>query len=471
MLFNSWQFAIFFPVVTLAYFGLPHRTRWAWLLAASAYFYAVFVPAFLAILGLSIVIDYVAGIVIEDASPKLRRPALIVSLLANIGLLAIFKYGAFAWENVSMAASWFGADLPMIPRLMLPIGLSFHTFQAMSYTIEVYRGRQRAERHLGVYALYVMFYPQLVAGPIERPQNLLHQFREPHAFDYDRVRDGLLRMAWGLIKKVVIADRLAAAADAVFDLPTAHSGLAPALGVICFGIQIYCDFSGYSDIAIGAASVMGFTLMENFQRPYFARSIPEFWSRWHISLSTWFKDYVYIPLGGNRVGAPRRCANLLIVFLISGLWHGANWTFVVWGAYHGILMILAVLLGGRVRLPDIVKRLSTFALVSVGWVFFRADSLSAAVGLLSQCTLGVAEVLRGYSSTALWTLPVPAWEIVLCIGALLAIEAWQQLRNFEIRKLLLGMSLPVRWAAYEAAILLLVFFGHWGSQAFIYFQF
>jgi D-alanyl-lipoteichoic acid acyltransferase DltB (MBOAT superfamily) len=472
MLFNSSQFAIFFPIVTLGYFWLPHRFRWQWLLVASCYFYAAFIPAFLAILGLSIAIDYVAGIAIEDAPKRWRRPALVVSILANVGLLAVFKYGAFAWENAAAVGQYCGMALPPFPSLILPIGLSFHTFQAMSYTIEVYRGTQKAERHLGIYALYVLFYPQLVAGPIERPQNLLHQFRDMHVFDYDRVREGLLRIVWGLVKKVVIADRLAIAADALFYDTASQRGLGPVLSIVCFAFQIYCDFSGYTDIALGCARIMGFNLMENFRQPYFAQSITDFWTRWHISLSTWFKDYVYIPLGGNRAGTPRWYANLFIVFLISGLWHGANWTFIVWGAYHGLLMVLAVVLRGRVPLPALCKVAGTFCLVCVGWVFFRAESLAKASEVFVHCGSELLMIAAGERLTlGLDRLGVPVWEIGVAIAGLLTAEWYQVARHQSLFRRILAARWSVRWATYEIAFLLLVLAGKWGNKTFIYFQF
>ncbi len=332
MLFNSWQFLIFFPVITTLYFVLPHKYRWFLLLVASCVFYAAFVPAYLLILGATIIIDYVAGIYIEKNLGKRRLLFLIISVAANVGTLAFFKYFNFFNDNVSYLAHFIGWNYPIQSlKILLPIGLSFHTFQAMSYTIEVYRGHQKAEKHLGIYALYVMFYPQLVAGPIERPQNLIHQFYEQHKFEYQRVADGLKLMAWGMFKKVVIADRLSILVNQVYGNPTEFTGFPLILATVLFAFQIYCDFSGYSDIAIGAAQVMGFKLMDNFNRPYFSKSIGEFWKRWHISLSTWFKDYVYIPLGGNKVGKWHWQFNIFLVFLISGLWHGANWTYVIWG--------------------------------------------------------------------------------------------------------------------------------------------
>ena len=398
MLFNSLAFLLFFPVVTGLYFALPHRWRAPLLLAASCVFYMAFVPAYIAILAFTIVVDYVAGIAIERAAGRARRWALGASIVANVGVLAVFKYYGFLATNLTSLGHALGLA-PVFPalRMLLPIGLSFHTFQAMSYTIEVYRGAQRAERSLLTYALYVMFYPQLVAGPIERPQNLLHQFREPHRFEYARVRDGLLRMAVGMFKKVVLADTLAAQVNRVYEHPHAFGGPPLVVATVFFAFQIYWDFAGYSDIAIGSAQVMGFRLMENFRTPYFARSVGEFWRRWHVSLSTWFKDYVYIPLGGSRTTTARHYANLLTVFAVSGLWHGASWTYVVWGLLHGTYLVVgdatrplrsaALRRLGLDRDRGVVRvgaTLTTFVLVTIAWVFFRATTFEQAWYVLSH---------------------------------------------------------------------------------------
>ena len=388
MLFNSFHFVFFFLIVTSAYFILPHKYRWLLLLLSSCYFYMAFVPIYILILGFTIVVDYFAGILIENAQGKKRKLYLIYSLVANIGVLCVFKYYNFINTNIGFLLKGFAVDNP-IPYLsiLLPIGLSFHTFQAMSYTIEVYRGHQKAERHFGIYSLYVMFYPQLVAGPIERPQNLLYQFRQKYNFDYDRVVSGLKLMLWGIFKKLVIADRLAIYVNAVYNNSHHHSGLSLLVATIFFAFQIYCDFSGYSDIAIGASRVMGFTLMTNFNRPYFSKSIAEFWKRWHISLSTWFKDYLYISLGGNKVSIPRWYLNLFIVFLVSGLWHGANFTFIAWGAINGFYLVFALVtqkyrnkanalfLDKIPVLKSTVQIGCTFLLCCFAWIFFRATSM------------------------------------------------------------------------------------------------
>jgi alginate O-acetyltransferase complex protein AlgI len=301
MLFNSIEFAFFFPVVTFLFFLLPHRFRWLLLLLASCFFYMFFKPVYILILLFTILIDYFAGLLMaKQAEKKKRKRILLMSIVANVGILVVFKYYNFVAENFQLALDSMHktGHIPLL-HMLLPIGLSFHTFQAMSYTIEVYRGNQKPEKHLGIYALYVMFYPQLVAGPIERPQNILHQFHEEKKFSYENMRYGLVMMAWGLFKKVVIADRLALFVNHVYGSPFKYQGLPLITGTVFFAFQIYCDFSGYSDIARGSARCMGYDLMQNFDRPYRSKSIAEFWTRWHISLSTWFRDYLYIPLGGT----------------------------------------------------------------------------------------------------------------------------------------------------------------------------
>jgi alginate O-acetyltransferase complex protein AlgI len=301
MLFNSLLFFCFFLIVTPAYFLLEHKHRWKLLLAASCYFYMTFIPVYILILSLTIVVDYFAGILIERSTGKRRRHFLVLSIVANVGVLAFFKYFNFFNDSLSFLLGDFGYQ-NQIPHsnILLPIGLSFHTFQAMSYTMEVYRGNQKAEKHFGIYALYVMFYPQLVAGPIERPQNILPQLHAKKEFNYNDVVEGLKLILWGLFKKVVIADRLSIYVDTIYNNPADHGSITLITATVFFTFQIYCDFSGYSDIALGCARVMGFRLMVNFRRPYLAKSFREFWSRWHISLSSWFRDYLYIPLGETK---------------------------------------------------------------------------------------------------------------------------------------------------------------------------
>jgi D-alanyl-lipoteichoic acid acyltransferase DltB (MBOAT superfamily) len=378
---------VFFPVVTILYWILPHKFRWLHLLIASCIFYAAFVPIYLLILVGTIVIDYIAGIVIERTEGKQKKMYLALSVITNVGILCVFKYYNFFLDNIYSLFHSLNITAHPIPYLsmILPIGLSFHTFQAMSYTIEVYRGKQKAERHFGIYALYVMFYPQLVAGPIERPQNVLHQFHEKHTFDSMQFFDGLRLMLWGFFKKLVIADRLAIYVSGVYGHADQYHYLNLIIATIFFSVQIYCDFSGYSDIALGTAKTMGYELMVNFNRPYFANNIKEFWKRWHISLSTWFRDYLYISLGGNRVSVARIYLNTAIVFLISGFWHGASWNFVIWGALHTVYILLYNFKTDilKFKLPNkpLTNAFSwvfTFCLVALAWVFFRANTTAEA---------------------------------------------------------------------------------------------
>ena len=333
MLFNSFAFLIFFPLVCLLYFVLPYKYRWIFLLIASYYFYMNWQPVYAVLIFASTVITYYAGVKIDKTeNKKTRKGYLIASLLINFGILFIFKYYSFINNSVFDALDYFGIRWP-IPNfdILLPVGISFYTFQAVGYTIDVYRGQLKAEKNFGIYALFVSFFPQLVASPIERASNLLPQFREKFGFNSSRAISGLRQMLWGYFMKVVVADRMAMYVNAAYNNVGPHNGTTLLVTTLLFVVQIYCDFGGYSNIAIGAARIMGFTLMENFKRPYFAISVGDFWKRWHISLSAWFRDYVYIPLGGNRVRPLRHLLNLFITFLVSGLWHGARWTFVAWG--------------------------------------------------------------------------------------------------------------------------------------------
>lgn len=484
MLFNSIHFLFFFSIVTTLYFAFPYSKRWFLLLVSSCYFYMAFVPIYILILGFTIVIDYFAGIYIEKAPKEKKKRLLILSLVANLGVLAFFKYYNFLSENLSFLFHGFGMEqsLPYL-GIVLPIGLSFHTFQAMSYTIEVYRGHQKAEHHFGIYALYVMFYPQLVAGPIERPQNLLHQFRCKFDFQYDRVTSGLRLMLWGLFKKVVIADRLARVVDAVYDKPEQFDAPALAIATVFFAFQIFCDFSGYSDMAIGAARVMGFKLMTNFNKPYQSRSVHEFWKRWHISLSSWFRDYLYIPLGGNRVVIPRWYLNLFIVFVISGLWHGANWTFIIWGALHGFYLIFSLItqkLRDRVgrllyldRLP-FLSILLTFLLVCFAWIFFRANNVTSGIYISKTVLFGGENLWNGLFNpiSVLQNLGISSKGFLLSISLIVFLEAVHYLQTkINITTLFLRQPVFVRWAVYYGVILAIIFLGVFENRQFIYFQF
>jgi D-alanyl-lipoteichoic acid acyltransferase DltB (MBOAT superfamily) len=469
MVFNSLQFLVFFGIVTSAYFLLANKYRWALLLLASCYFYMAFVPIYLGILGLTIVIDYFAGIYLERFQGGAKKIFLACSLMANLGVLAIFKYYFFFTDNFNSLANYFSVPVHFpVLNFLLPIGLSFHTFQAMSYTIEVYRGNQKAERNFGIYSLYVMFYPQLVAGPIERPQNLIHQFYEKHVWDTARVKSGLLQMMQGFFKKVVIADRLAMVVDPAYANLSNQSSLNLIIASIFYSFQIYCDFSGYSDIAIGASKVMGFQLMNNFNAPYTAKSIPDFWRRWHISLSTWFKDYVYFSLGGNRVSVPRWYINIMIVFILSGFWHGASWNFVIWGALHGIFQLIGLTLN-RI-FPSLAAdqrksaggiwlyRLFTFLLVTIAWVFFRIPKFG-------DIQIYFRQIAQGTFSDPIslaFNMNELLFSMLLIIGLYL-----YDLKRDKIKV----DSVQLFWPIIAGLTFLIYFFGVFNMKQFIYFQF
>ncbi len=387
MLFNSLTFLVFFPVVTIGYYTLPHRLRWFFLLIVSCLFYMYFIPVYILILFITIAIDYAAGLYIERSSGRAKRRYLIISILSTCLVLFAFKYYNFFIDNVNTLALVIGWNYSLTAlQIILPIGLSFHTFQSLSYVIEVYRGHQKAEANFGVYSLYVMYYPQLVAGPIERPQNLLHQFKRVHHFRFVNFYRGLRLMVYGFFMKLVVADRLAVYVDAVYNNSEKHNGVTLALATIFFAFQIYCDFAGYSSIAIGASRMMGISLMTNFRRPYLAASVSAFWRRWHISLSTWFKDYLFISLGGSRVESKVKLYfNLILTFVISGFWHGANWTFVIWGALNGLYLIVEQATGlNQIRRTSYLRSMVVFSLIGVSWIFFRSVSVDQSLSIIKS---------------------------------------------------------------------------------------
>ena len=488
MLFNSLEFALFFPIVTILFFMLPHKFRWFLLLAASCFFYMFFKPIYILILILTIVIDYFAGIwIAKTEDKKKRKRLLLLSIVANVGVLVVFKYYNFLVDNINIVMNTLHTTgkIPML-NIILPIGLSFHTFQAMSYTIEVYRGNQKPEKHFGIYALYVMFYPQLVAGPIERPQNVLHQFHEVKKFNYENFRSGLVLMAWGFFKKCVIADRLSLFVSDVYGNTHSYKGIPIIISTIFFAIQIFCDFSGYSDIAIGSAKCMGYNLMTNFDRPYLSTSISEFWRRWHISLSTWFRDYVYIPLGGSRVKKSRWYFNLIIVFTVSGIWHGANWTFVIWGFLHGIYLIsenelftkFPAIKNATSNIAMFTKRFVVFALACLAWVFFRATNAADAFYLIKNSVAEIPSQIKSLLGNNLdakihllyinQTFAELMTALVF-IGIMILIHHNQKSKNFD--QWLLAKSKPARWAFYYFLVISFVCFGVFNRTDFIYFQF
>ncbi|MBL7764514.1 MAG: MBOAT family protein [Chitinophagaceae bacterium] len=462
MLFNSLQFLLFFVVVSGIYYALPLKARWIWLLLAGCYFYAVQVPAYIFLLLATILIDYLTGLGMQAVDlQSLRKTILIISILSNLSILFFFKYFNFWIENLQTLSGFFGnrAHYETL-SLMLPIGLSFHTFQSMSYSIELYHKRIRAERNPVVFALYVMFFPQLVAGPIERPQHLLTQLRVKQAFKPDQIKRGFLLLGWGMIKKVVISDRLALYSNEVFAHYPAYSFLAVLLAILFFSIQIYCDFSGYSDMARGAANVLGYDLMVNFNLPYFAKSLREFWTRWHISLSTWFRDYVYIPLGGNRKSSMRYTGNILLVFFLSGLWHGSSWNFILWGMFHGVMMVTQHIL----RKNGLVWRghqnwsvLFNFIFVSFTWIFFRTETPKDAWGMVIHLLTFQTGELHPY----LIPFAQMGFGLMLIIGLGL-MEKYRLTKFLDIR----NFSFKVITCA-----LMIYFLGVFNESLFIYFQF
>ncbi|WP_242836580.1 MBOAT family O-acyltransferase [Clostridium sp. BNL1100] len=439
-----------------------------------------FVPRYILILGITIVVDYFAGIIISRMQGKSKRIFLIVSLITNIGMLFVFKYFNFFNENIKHLSDLLNWNYPISSlSIILPIGLSFHTFQSMSYIIEVYRGKQEPEKHFGIYALYVMYYPQLVAGPIERPQNMLWQFHKEHSFDAQRVSDGLKLTAWGFFKKIVIADNLALVVNSVYGNPTSVNGFSLVIATYFFAFQIFCDFSGYTDIARGASRVMGIELMQNFKRPYFSKTISEFWRRWHISLSSWFTDYVYIPLGGNRCAKWKWFHNTMIVFLLSGLWHGANWTYVIWGGLNGFYLVFAIIsknIRGKItkwtgidKFPNVnkmVKVFCTFNLICFSWIFFRASSFTEAVTIIKRIFMDFSLKID------IGRAGVSRYQLSLCFGVivlLLAVQLFQ--RNKKIINELNTQHVVYRWIIYYSALIFIIIFGVFNTSSFIYFQF
>lgn len=395
MIFNSIEFAVFLPIVfALYWFVLKNKFKAQnlFLLAASYFFYGWWDWRFLSLLFLSSAIDYTVGFYLDKTdNPVLRKRLLLVTISVNLIILGVFKYFNFFAESLVELLAKFHVEAGFTTlKIILPVGISFYTFQSMAYVIDVYRKEIKASKDFFTFLAFVSFFPQLVAGPIQRAKHLLPQFHQARIFKYDIAVTGLRLILYGLFKKVVIADNLATFVDEVFSHPEIYSGWVSITAVLFFAIQIYCDFSGYSDIAIGTARLFGFDLTENFRTPYFALSLREFWQRWHISLSTWFRDYLYIPLGGNRKGEARQYFNLFITFVISGLWHGANFTFIIWGFIHGACMVMEdfVKLRTKFVLPALIKWSITFSIVFFAWIFFRAKNLTDAITIIQSLTHG-----------------------------------------------------------------------------------
>lgn len=498
MLFHSLEFLIFFAVVVPGYFMLPARLKTFWLFAASYYFYMSWSIKHTFFIAFSTVVTWICGLLLGRCRERGRWAKAVVagSVCINLGILLVFKYSDFIIHNLNFLLAKAGYPAVQKPfDLVLPVGISFYTFQAVGYTVDVYRRVVLPEKNLLRYALFVSFFPQLVAGPIERSENLLEQIRavpqikRNDLFDYDRIAGGLILMLWGFFMKLVIADRLCVFVDHVYGEWYFYGTVELIAATAAFSIQIYCDFASYSTIAMGAAKVMGFTLMENFRTPYFSRSIREFWHRWHISLSTWLKDYLYIPLGGSRCGTVRRYLNLMLTFLVSGLWHGASWHYVCWGAIHGIYQTAGAATAGfrrrlRRRAGVSVTAFSfrigqiavTYALTLFALIFFRAESLKSALGCIQRIVTRMN--IWVLSDGTLCELGLEAPELVILSAALmilLLVSLIREHRNETLDLFLARQSTWFRWLVLFILFAFLFLFGMYGPEydenQFIYFQF
>ncbi|WP_417888448.1 MBOAT family O-acyltransferase [Xanthomarina gelatinilytica] len=481
MLFNSLDFAIFFPIVFVLYWIVSKNLtlRNGLLLVSSYVFYGWWDWRFLFLIAFSSIVDFIVGQKLYKEENKTKRKRyLMVSLFVNLGLLVYFKYTNFFIETFVDSFRLFGKELEVSTlNIILPVGISFYTFQTLSYTIDIYRKQLEPTKDWLSFFAFVSFFPQLVAGPIERASHLLPQFYKTYKFDYNQVKSGLLLMAFGLFKKMVIADRAAILVNQVYNNPTDYHGYDIVLATVLFAFQIYCDFSGYSDIAIGLGRTMGFDLMKNFDSPYFSKSITEFWRRWHISLSTWFRDYVYIPLGGSRNGKYRTYYNLFIVFLVSGLWHGAAMTFVIWGAIHGLIIVVEKAFTKQRRklfkskesvLSYLIGLPITFVIVCLAWVFFRANSYKDSKIIFEN-------LFQIHKSNSMFELGLVKSELSLLLIMIFGLLSFELVhRRFSATFLLSKAPLPIRWVFYLIVVFCIMIFGIYGEGAmkeFIYFQF
>ncbi|WP_340202373.1 MBOAT family O-acyltransferase [Ascidiimonas sp. W6] len=479
MLFNSVDFAIFLPVVFVLYWFVTHKNlklQNLLIVAASYFFYGWWDWRFLGLILFSTVLDYGIGIALARQTNTQKRKLLLTSsLLVNLGFLGFFKYYDFFLDNFVAAFSFFGQDMsPERLEILLPVGISFYTFQTLSYTIDVYKNKLTPTKNFIAFAAFVSFFPQLVAGPIERATNLLPQFYQKRKFDYLLAKDGLRQILWGLTKKIVIADNAAYYANLIFNDHESYSGSTLLMGAFFFAFQIYGDFSGYSDVAIGTSRLFGFNLMQNFAFPYFSRDIAEFWRRWHISLSTWFRDYLYIPLGGSRGGLEMKIRNTMIIFVVSGFWHGANWTYIIWGALNAIYFLPLMLLDRNRIHTDVVAKgkylpgiremfqmLLTFFITLIAWVFFRAKDVTTAIDYIIQM----------FSSNFISIPTVLPMKVLAFIGLLLIVE-WLQRTKQHGLEFKTNTKVPwfARWILYFGLISLIILFSG-EQQQFIYFQF
>jgi len=467
MLFNSLSFAIFLPIVCLIYWAIPDKYRIFFLFLASYYFYMSWNVKYVVLILFTTFVSYAGALLLSGTTVR-KWKILILSAVAvaGMGVLFFFKYFNLFQNMLSRMAGLFAVTLhPITWNLVLPVGISFYTFQTLSYVIDVYKGQVEAERNFITYAAFISFFPQLVAGPIERTGNLLPQIKGKKQFSYDQSVLGLKLMAWGFFKKLVIADNLAIYVDAIYSEPQYHQGLSLILATLFFTIQIYCDFSGYSEIAIGTAKLFGIDLMTNFASPYFAGSLRQFWSRWHISLSTWFRDYVYIPLGGNRKGKVRKALNQIVTFAVSGLWHGANYTYIVWGLMHGVGQVIENLFSKKKRW------LPTFLFVAAAWVFFRAQSVSEAFFVLGHMFTGISSPLS-YLTNGFRDLHMTVPDGIGLLIALTMLGAYDYTAQKE-SPLLVISHLPRwgRYVIYYCFLLFVLLFASFNAKEFVYFQF
>lgn len=491
MQFVSLQFLAFLMGTIFIYFIIPKKVRYIWLLLTSMAFYFIVSGKFLIFLIAVTLVTYGAGLLIEKNIEKAKKTAklyLVLSIVLLVGLLGYFKYTGFLLETVGSLVKLFKlSDTMPVVSIILPAGISFYLFQSIGYLIDCYRVKIPAEENYLQLALFISFFPQITSGPIERAGNMLPQFKNPKSFSYEAMRDGLLLMLWGYFQKIIIADRLAVLVNKVYESPSSYTGTVLFLATIFYTFEIYCDFAGYSCIAIGTARIMGIKIMDNFTQPYLSESVAEFWRRWHISLSTWFRDYLYIPLGGNRKGYVRKLINLMIVFAVSGLWHGAAWTFVVWGLLHGAFQVLGIVLKPvRDKLVEVfkidrdsfshhlLKILVTFMLVNIGWIFFRADSFETAIYVLTHMWKVTLWSLTDGSLFKLGLAEADVRLVILALALLIICDALAK-KGIVIRNFIISQSLWLRWLIYIVAILFVVTCGVWGpgydAATFIYSSF
>lgn len=491
MVFNSIDFLVFFPIVVLLYFVVPKRIKTYWLLIASYVFYMSWNKTYALLILASTVVTYISAILIKKV--PVQKLVLIVCFVVNLGILFSFKYLNFVISNIDFIAKKLGGTgLNYSLNILLPVGISFYTFQALGYIVDVYRGEIEPEHNFIKYALFVSFFPQLVAGPIERSKNLISQIDsldERRLFNYNKAVSGFSLMCYGMFLKVVLADRLAGFVDSIWNNLHVMGMTEGIFAAVAFSLQIYCDFSAYSTIAIGAARIMGFELMENFNTPYFATSISEFWRRWHISLSSWFKDYLYIPLGGSRCGKMKKYRNLMIVFLVSGLWHGANWTYVIWGAIHGLYQVLGDLLKPVKRRFNQLLKINTevfsykigqiivtFMLTAFAWIFFRAGTISEAGYYLKRMLTNINPWVLFDKSMYEYGIDITDYHIIIAgLLILLAVDIVRYIKKVDFGTFLLAQNMWFRWAVLIMLIVGTVVYGAYGIEyntaQFIYFQF